>query len=131
MLRGAEQARLHAGKYVGKPEPWYYLETQGGDANPAKQYLKSRNVGLPMCHNRLLGYKVVCCTRHVVILWPQFVPSCNRTRRSEDHLENVGVLAYPIPKYYLNEMQKYAYRHLNLRALRARQFFRYFVHGKA
>ena len=132
VLRGAEQARLYAGKYVGKPEPWYYLETQGGEANPAKQYLKSRNVGLPMCHNRLLGYKVVRCTRPTVFLWPQFVvPSSKRVPRSEDHLENVGVLAYPDPTYYLNEMQKYFYRHPRLRALRAGQFFRYFAHSQS
>ena len=59
-VRGADQCRSYACKYCGKPEPHYFLETStpGGEANPVKRYL-SRNVGLCMCHNRMLGFHVV------------------------------------------------------------------------
>ena len=62
---GADQARLYAGKYCAKPEPWYYLETRtpGEETNPVKRFLQSRNVGLCLCHSRLMGFRVVRSTR--------------------------------------------------------------------
>ena len=71
-LRGADQCRLYACKYCGKPEPWYFLPTTGGEANPVKRFLQSRNVGLCMCHNRLLGFRVASSTVSTRYLWPQF-----------------------------------------------------------
>ena len=52
-VRGADQCRVYACKYAGKEEPYYFLETSapGGEANPVKRFLQSRNVGLCMCHN--------------------------------------------------------------------------------
>ena len=108
---GADQARLYACKYCGKPEPWYFLMTQtaGGEANPVKRFLQSRNVGMCLCQHRLLGYHVVHSTKATVFLWPQFtVPGSNRVERSSEHLENNKV--YPDPKYYLNLVQKYFFR---------------------
>ena len=73
-VRGADQARTYAAKYVAKPEAWYHLpvSTPGEEANPVKTYLQTRNVGLPMACNRLLGYHVVRSTNPTVFLFPQF-----------------------------------------------------------
>ena len=87
---GADQSRKYPCKYCGKPEPWYYLQTtEGGEeANPVKQFLKSRNVGLCMCHNRLLGLRVVRSTRPTHYIYPQFtVEGSARIQRSPEHVE--------------------------------------------
>ena len=123
-LRGADQARSYGCKYVGKPEPWYYLETQtaGGEANPVKKYLQSRNVGLCMAHNRLLGYRVVRSTIPTQYVFPQFTVALKACiPRAGEHLR---VTAYPDPKFYMNDVQQYFFRHKNLRHLRTHQFFR-------
>ena len=72
-LRGADQCISYACKYCGKPEPWYFLPTMGGEAKLVKRFLQSRNVGLCMCHNRLLGFHLVRSTVSTLYLWPQFV----------------------------------------------------------
>ena len=127
-MRGADQCRSYACKYCGKPEPWYYLETStpGGEANPVKRFLQCRNIGLCMCHNRLMGFNVVRSTVPTVFLSPQFTfdPS-QRIQRQADHLENVP--RYPDKFHYLQEIQKYFFRSEQLRHLRPHQFFRYFT----
>ena len=83
-LRGADQCRSYAYKYCGKAEPHYYLEASdpGGEANPVKRFLLSRNMGLCSCHNRILGFHVVRSTKATAFLWPQFVvPARFRIRR--------------------------------------------------
>ncbi len=130
-MRGADQCRSYACKYCGKPEPWYYMETStpGGEANPVKRFLQCRNVGLCMCHNRLMGFHVVRSTVPTKFLWPQFtVEPASRLRRQEAHIENVA--RYPDKHYYLNEIQQHFFRNEQLRHLRPDQFFRYFTHGK-
>jgi hypothetical protein len=126
--RGADQCRSYACKYCGKPEPWYYLETKtaGGEANPVKRYFQARNVGLCMCHNRLLGFHVVRSTCPTLFVWPQFVvPPEGRMRRTDEHIARLA--SYPDKKYYLNQTQMYFFRNEQLRHLRPEQFFRYFV----
>ena len=128
-MRGADQCRSYACKYCGKPEPWYFLETAtpGGEANPVKRYLQARNVGLCMCHNRLIGHHVVRSTRPTLFLWPQFtVQECSRIRRAPDHVANVW--GYPDQSFYMNQVQTYFFRNEALQFLRAEQFFRYFAH---
>ena len=105
-VRGADQCRSYACKYCGKEEPYYYLETStpGGEANPVKRYLQSRNIGLCMCHSRMLGFQVVRSTKPTRYLVDQFtVPDKDRFRRSEEHLEDV--IGYPDAEFYLNEVQ--------------------------
>ena len=87
-LKGADQCRSYACKYCDKPEPWYFLPTTGGEANPVKRFLQSRNVGLCMCHNRMLGFHVVRTTVSTQFLWPQFtVDAKTRSGISADHLK--------------------------------------------
>ena len=114
-MRGADQCRSYACKYCGKPEPWYFLETAtpGGEANPVKRYLQARNVGLCMCHNRLMGHHVVRSTRPTLFLWPQFtVADASRIHRTPEHLANVA--SYPDNTFYLNGVQKYFFRNEQL-----------------
>ena len=104
---GAEQSRLYAAKYCSKPEPWYYLECAdaAGAANPVKRFLKSRNVGLCMAHNRLMNFHVVRSTVPTQYIHPQFtVDAQARAERSPEHKEKA---AYPDPDYYLWFHQKY------------------------
>ena len=99
----------------------------GGEANPVKRYLQSRNIGLCMCHSRMLGFQVVRSTKATRYLVDKFtIPDKDRIRRSEEHLEDV--IGYPDAEFYLNEVQKYFFRHPDLRHLRVEQFFRYFNH---
>ena len=105
-MRGADQCRSYACKYCGKPEPWYYLETMtpGGEANPTKRFLQTRNVGACMACKRLLGFHIIRSTKDVRYLHPRFVvPDKDRIRRSEDHLAQAT--GYPDDMYYLNEVQ--------------------------
>ena len=96
-LRGADQCRSYACKYCGKPEPWYFLPTTGGEANPVKRFLQSRNVGLCMCHNRMLGFHVVPSTVRTQLQWPQFtVDAKTRSERSADHLKTGSTLILSI-----------------------------------
>ena len=123
---GAEQSRLYACKYCGKPEPWYYTETRtpGEAANPVKTFLQSRNVGLCMCHNRLMGFRVVRSTRPTQYMYPKFaVPARDRMPLPESYQSD----SYPDPEFYLNNMQKYFFRPEELRDLRPGQFVRYFT----
>ena len=53
----------------------------------------------------------------------------SRIQRSKEHLEKLGELCYPDPAFYLNNVQKYFFRHESLRILRPGQYFRYFAHG--
>ena len=127
-VRGADQCCSYVCKYCGKPEPHYFLETStpGGEANPVKRYLLSRNIGLCQCHSRLLGFHTVRSTKPTFYLHPHFVvPETSRIRRSEEHLKVVG---YPDDVHYLNHVQKFFFRHADLRHLRVEQFFRYFNH---
>ena len=90
-LRGADQARLYACKYAGKPEPWFYMETTGGEANPVKRFLQRRHVGKPMCHSRMLGFHVVRSIAPTQHLWPQFtVDSKSRIERKPEHKQRVA-----------------------------------------
>ena len=118
-VRGADQCRSYACKYCGKPEPWYYLETQstGGEANPTKRFLQTRNVGACMACKRLLGFHIIRSTKDVRYLHPCFtVPPNGRIRRSPEHLANAT--GYPDPEYYLNEVQYYFFRNKDLADLR-------------
>ena len=129
-MRGADQCRSYACKYCGKPEPWYYMQTDtpGGEANPVKRYLQCRNVGLCMCHNRLMGFHVVRSTVPTLFVWPTFtVDPASRIVRSEEHLANSA--RYPDQYHYMNQVQKYFFRGEELRYLRTGQFFRYFSHS--
>ena len=126
---GADQCRCYACKYCGKPEPWYYLQTRtpGGEANPVKRFLQARNVGLCMACSRLLGYRLVRSTRPTQFLFPQFtVARENRIQRTDEHRRTQP--RYADPGYYLNDVQKFFYRHQSLRHLCLGQFFRYFSH---
>ena len=60
---GLDQARTYVTKYGAKPEKWYYLETE---SQGVKGFLEARTVGLPICHNQLLGFRVVRNTCTVV-----------------------------------------------------------------
>ena len=72
-----------------------------------KRLLQSRNVGLCMCHNRILGFHPVRSTKATRYLVPQFVvPDANRILRIEEHLE--AVPGYPDAEFYLNEVQKFS-----------------------
>ena len=104
-----------------------FLAHFGGEANPVKRFLQTRNVGLCMCHNRLLGFHVVRSAVATVYLWPQFAVDANtRVERSPDHKENVP--NYPDSQYFLNEVQYYySFRDALLRHLRVAQFARYFA----
>ena len=125
-LRGADQCRSYACKYCGKPEPWYFLPTSGGEANPVKRFLQTRNVGMCMCHNRILGNHVVRSTVSTLYVWPQFtVDPSGRERRPPEHLANCP--KYPDSEYWLNEVQHYFFRNTQLRHLRVAQFVRYFA----
>ena len=68
---GADQARQYATKYAGKPEKYYFLETE---RDGVKDFLKCRTVGLCMAHNRLLNFHVVRSTRPVQFTPTSFVP---------------------------------------------------------
>ena len=126
-LRGADQARLYACKYAGKPEPWFFMETTGGEANPVKRFLQCRHVGMPMCHSRMLGFHVVRSTVPTLYVFPQFtVANKARIERNPEHKQRSA--SCPDPQYYCNRMQQYYFRNEGLRHLRASQFFRYFSH---
>ena len=126
--RGADQCRSYACKYCGQPEPGYYLETDGGEANPVKRFLQCRNVGLCVAHNRLLGFRVVRSTVSSLFLWSQFtVDAKNRIERSPEHIQKV--LGDLDPDHYLNHVQKCFFRGTELAHLRPGQFSRYFVHN--
>ena len=125
---GAEQSRLYACKYCGKPEPWYYTETRtpGEAANPVKRFLQSRNIGMCMCQNRLMGFRVVRSTRPTQYTYPKFaMPATERMRLPPESQSN----SYPDPQFYLNNVQKYFFRPEPLRDLRLGQFVRYFYFG--
>ncbi len=103
--------------------------TPGGEANPIKRFLQTRNVGLCMCHNRLLGFHVVRSTVPTIFLYPQFTfDPTSRIARQEAHLQKVA--RYPDKHYYLQEIQYYFFRNEALRHLRPGQFFRYFKHRR-
>jgi hypothetical protein len=128
---GAEESRQYAGKYAGKPEPWYYLESteKGGEANPVKRFLKARNVGMCMAVNRILGFHVVRSTVPTQFIFPQFVSDPGvRIARLPDHCQKYA--NYPA-EYYLFAQQKYLFRPEGLRGLRIGQFVRYFTFGHA
>ena len=119
---GADNARQYAGKYAGKQEPWYYLETE---RDGVKHFLQSRTVGLCMAHNRLLGNRVVRSTVPVEYTHTSFIPpreSC--TPRTPAHLKQYP--QYPDPQFFLNNTGNYFFRHPDLRHLRLEQFNRYF-----
>ena len=81
----------------------------GGGANPVKRFLQTRNVGMCMCHHRLLGLHIVHSTKPTVFLWRQFVvPSHARIERTVEHLSKN--LIYPDPKHYINLVQKFFFR---------------------
>ena len=116
-LNGADQARLYAVKYCGKPEPWFYMETTGGEANPVKRFLQCRHVGMCMCHSRILGFHVVRSTVSTQYFCHQFtVDSKTRVERKPEHKQRFTL--YPDPQYYCNTMQYYFFRHDGLRHLR-------------
>ena len=77
---------------------------------------------------RLFGVHNIRSTNDVKYLHPRFtVPSKDRIRRTPEHL--VQATGYPDPAYYLNEVQYYFFRTIDLSPLRVEQFFRYFAHG--
>ena len=126
---GADQARLYACKYCGKPETWYYLEakTDGEEANPVKKMLQQRNIGSCMALNRLMGFRMVRSTRDTKQTYPKFVndesgcmdlPGTMFDRLDYLHLH-----------YFLTAEQKYFFRPTVLRDLRVGQFHRYFSYG--
>ena len=93
-----------------------------------KRFLKSRNVGMCACHNRLLNFHVVRSTRPTQFIFPQFTVENNaRMQRTAEHKDKA---AYPDEEYYLNAVQKYFFRADELRPLRVGQFLRYFAWGK-
>ena len=129
-VRGADQCRSYACKYAGKPEPWYFLETMtpGGEANPVKRFLQSRNVGACMACKRLMGWHIIRSTKDVRFLFTKFVIlDKDRIPRSEEHI--VKAVGYPDPTHYLNQVQYYFFRNEKLWHMRVEQFFRYFTHG--
>ena len=76
-----------------------------GAANPVKQFLKSRNVGLCMAHNRLMNFHVVRSTVPTQYIHPQFLVEAQaRAERSQEHKDST---AYPDPDHYLWFHQKY------------------------
>ena len=90
-----------------------------GDRHPG------RNVGLCMCHNRIMGFHVVRSTVPTLYLWPQFtVDPAARVARAEEHLAKTT--QYPDKHHYMNQVQKYFFRNEQLRYLQTGQFFRYF-----
>jgi len=99
---GADQARQYAGKYAGKGEKYFYLETE---RDGVKDFLKARTVGLCMAHNRLLNFHVVRSTRPVVFTPAAFVPTARtHSRRDVDHMkQNPG---YPDPAFFLGRLQE-------------------------
>ena len=122
---GADTARQYCAKYASKAEKWYYLETQ---RDGVRDFIKARTVGLCMCHNRLLGYRVVRSTRPVQYTPTAFIPAReSRTPRDPNHVERVP--AYPDPQFYLSHAGKYLFRHPDLRHLRLEQYNRYFAHA--
>ena len=84
-----------------------------------KNFLKCRTVGLCMAHNRLMGFHVVRSTRPVQFTHAKFVP--NQEYRTPREPGEVAQDAY-----FMNNTQKYFFRHEDLRHLRIEQFQRYF-----
>ena len=120
---GADQARQYATKYACKQEPWYYLATE---KNGVKDFLKCRNTGLCMAHNRLLNFHLVRSTQPVQFTPGDFIPSKDsRTTREDSHKQKYP--DYPDEQFYLGFTQKFFFRHPNLRHLRVEQCNRYFV----
>ena len=79
-----------------------------------------------MCHNRIMGFHVVRSTRPTVYVYPQFtVDPASRFSRTEEHVANVP--QYPDGSFYMNLVQCYFYRKVQLRYLRVGQFLRYFA----
>ena len=101
------------------------METKGGEANPVKQILQCRHVGMLMCHITMLGLHVVRSTVPTLQLWPQFTVANNfRIERQPEHKQLAA--SYSDPQYYRNHMQYYFLRFDKLRHLRAEKLFRYF-----
>ena len=88
-----------------------------------KDWLKCRTVGLCMAFNRLLNFHVVRSTVSTQYMWPQYTVDANsRIERKPDHKENVP--KYPDAEFYLNEVQYYVFRNVQLRHIRIAQFIR-------
>ena len=127
---GCDAARLYAAKYAAKPEKSFFLETHTEGVrdlphNSVKKLLQCRTVGLCAAHNRILGYRVVRCTRPVIWTPTSFVqPRDQSTPRSPAHLASRP--DYPHSQFYLSATQQYFFRHGDLRHLRIEQFNRYF-----
>ena len=97
-FEGADQSRLYACKYAGKPEPWFYMETTGGEANPVKRFLQRRRVGMPMCYGRMLGFHVVRSTVPTLHFWPQFTVA-KKARIERNPMHKQMLASYPDPQY--------------------------------
>lgn len=104
--QGADTARQYVTKYVAKPEAYQFLEAGDEDEqNPTKRFLESRMCGACMACNRLLGFRVVRCTRPVEYIWPQFTTDPgSQIPRPPEHKERYK--QYPDPNYYLGPAQK-------------------------
>ena len=102
---GADQARQYAGKYAGKGEKYFYLETE---RDGVKDFLKARTVGLCMAHNRLLNFHVVRSTRPVVFTPAALVPTARtHSRRDVEHKEQKP--SYPDPTFFLGRIQEHIF----------------------
>eukprot|EP00973_Karenia_brevis_P014845 2028036-Karenia_brevis.AAC.1 len=55
---GREQCVEYTTKYCAKPEKHFYMEANEGQKDSVRFFLKARTIGLPMAHNRLLGFRV-------------------------------------------------------------------------
>ena len=87
--RNVSEAMLYAGKYVSKPEKWYYIEKPQDGVSGVKQFLKSRTVGLCQCINRLMSFRAVRFTRSVRFLPTSFLSASARSpQRTERHLRD-------------------------------------------
>ena len=93
--------------------------------NGVKDFLRCRTVGLPMVHNRLLGFQVVKSTRPVQYFVSAFIPGKDyRVPRSDSHKARCP--GFPDPHYHFNKTQEYLFRNERLRHLRLEAFHRYF-----
>ena len=82
---GSDSARFYASKYTTKANKWYYLETL---KDAVRAWLQCRTFGICMCHNRLLGFRVVRSTRPVCWTPTEFIPErSSRTPRPDWHIE--------------------------------------------
>ena len=124
--RNVSEAMLYAGKYVSKPEKWYYIEKAQEGVSGVKQFLQSRTVGLCLCINRLMSFHAVRFTRGVRFLPTSFLAASARSpQRTEGHLRDHP--EYPDPHRFLNAAQHYLFRHRDLQHLRFEQYNRYFA----